>query len=163
MRVTLHSYVSKLAKHVTYIRIRSLPYIKFHVIKTLRTLMNAFIESQCNYYPLIWKFHSRTLNNKISRIQVKALRPVYSDYNSSFTELLNKDGYFTIHQRNVQSLSIEIYKYLHGSSPVILREVFKVDETIPHDLRMPNRLYIRNPKTDTVQKLYLSCLREFGL
>ena len=106
-----------------------------------RTLMKAFIESQFNYCPLIWMLHSRTLNNKINRIHERALRTVYSDYNSSFNEFLDKDGSFTIHQRNVQSLAIEIYKYLHGLAPAILSADFKVNETIPHDLRMCNKLY----------------------
>ena len=105
-----------------------------------RILMKAFIESQFNYYPLIWMLHSRTLNNKINRIHERALRTVYSDYNSSFNEFLDKDGSFTIHQRNVQSLAIEIYKYLHCLSPAILNEDFKVNETIPYDLRMRNEL-----------------------
>ena len=69
--------------------------------------------------------------------------------NSSFYELLDKDGSFTIHQRNVQSLAIEIYKYLHGLTPAILDEVFKVNKIIPYDLRMHNELYARNPKTVT--------------
>ena len=119
----------------------------FMSLEKRRTLMKAFIESQFNYCPLIWMFHSRTLNNKINRIHERVLRTVYSDYNSSFNELLDKDGSFTIHQRNVQGLAIEIYKYLHGLSPAILNEVFKVNETIPYDLRMRNELYARNPKT----------------
>ena len=73
-----------------------------------RTLMKAFIESQFSYCPLIWMLHSRTLNNKINRILERALRTVYSDYNSSFNELLGKDGSFRNHQRNVQSLAIEV-------------------------------------------------------
>ena len=109
--------------------------------------MKAFIESQFNDCPLIWMLLSRTLNNKINRIYETALRTVYSDYNSSFNELLDKDGSFTIHQRNVQSLAIEIYKYLHGLSPAILSEVFKFNETIPYDLRMRNGLDARNSKT----------------
>ena len=48
-------------------------------------------------------------------------------------------------KKNVQNLAIEIYKYLHGLSPAILSEVFKVNETIPYDL-MRNELYARNPK-----------------
>ena len=91
--------------------------------------------------------HSRTLNNKTNHIHERALRTVYSDYNSSFNELLDKDGSFTIHQRNVQSLATEIYKYLHGLSSAILSEVFKVNETIPFDLRMRNELYAGNSKT----------------
>ena len=49
-----------------------------------RTLMKAFIESQFNYCPLIWILRSRTLKNKINHIHERALRTVYSDYNSSF-------------------------------------------------------------------------------
>ena len=74
------------------------------------------------------------------------MRTVYSG-NSSFYELLDKDGSFTIRQRDVQSLAIEIYKYLHGLFPAILSEVFQVNEIIPHDLRMRNELYARNLKT----------------
>ena len=82
-----------------------------------RTLMKAFIESQFHYYPLIWMLHSRTLTNIINRVHERALRTVYSDNNSFFSELLDKDGSFRIHQINVQSLAIEIYKYLHDVSP----------------------------------------------
>ena len=38
----------------------------------------------------------------------KALRLVYSDYSSKFDELLKKDGPFSIHDRNIQTLAIEI-------------------------------------------------------
>ena len=68
------------------------------------------------------------------------MRNVYS-VNLSFYELLDKDGSSTIHQGNVLSLAIEIYKYLHGLSPAILSEVFKVNEIILYDLRMRNELY----------------------
>ena len=33
-----------------------------------RTLIKALIEPQFNYCPLIWMCHSRTMNNKINRI-----------------------------------------------------------------------------------------------
>ena len=73
----------------------------------------------------MWMLDSRTLNNKINRTHERALRTVYLDYNSSFNELLDKDGSFTIHQRNVQSLAIEMYKYLHGLSPAILKKFLR--------------------------------------
>ena len=77
-------------------------------LEKCRTLMKAFIESQFNYCSLIWMLHSRTLNNKINHIHETVLKTVYS----SFNELLDEDSSFSIHQRNVQSLAIEIYKYL---------------------------------------------------
>ena len=44
-----------------------------------KMLLRAFIESQFSYYPLIWIFHSRTLNKKINRLHEKALRIPYGD------------------------------------------------------------------------------------
>ena len=49
-------------------------------------------------------------------------------------------------KKKVQNLAIEIYKYLYGLSPAILSEDFKVNKTIPYDLRIGNELYARNPK-----------------
>jgi len=34
----------------------------------LRIIMRTFVESQFNYCPLIWMFHSRSLNHKINKI-----------------------------------------------------------------------------------------------
>ena len=41
-------------------------------------------------------------------------RIVYKDYKSSFTELLSEDKSFTVHQKIVQRLAIEIYKVKYG-------------------------------------------------
>ena len=41
-----------------------------------RIVMKTFIESQFNYCPLIWMFHSRTINNKINRLHERTLRIV---------------------------------------------------------------------------------------
>ena len=65
-----------------------------------RNLMKAFITSQFSYCPLIWMFHSRSLNNKINRIHERALKLVYQN-NLSFSELLDLDNSVTVHQKNL--------------------------------------------------------------
>ena len=90
-------------------------------------------------------FHSRRMNNKINRIHERAL--VYSDHVSSFDELLKKDRSVSIHHRNIQSLAIELYKFLHGLSPSIMKNVFHFNTNIPYNLRSRSELYSRNPKT----------------
>ena len=72
-------------------------------------LLRAFIESHYNYCPLIWMFHSRTLNSKINQLHEKALRILYGDYKSKFDELLEKAGSFSMHRRNIQRLAIMNY------------------------------------------------------
>ena len=76
-----------------------------------RMVMKAFIKSQFNHCPLIWMFHSKTLNIKINRLHVRALRTVYFYY-KSFCELLEKNKSFSMHHKNIHSLVIEIYKFL---------------------------------------------------
>ena len=110
-----------------------------------RIVMKAFIESQFNHCPLIWMFHSKTLNNKINRLHERALRIVYSDYKSSFCELLKKGKSFSIHHKSIQSLAIEIYKFSHNLSPCIMNNIFKVNQTVPYDLRKRNVLQSRKP------------------
>ena len=61
--------------------------------------------------------HCRTLNNIINKIHERALRIVYNDDHSSFDELLNRNNSFTIHERDVQALAIEMFKVISGLSP----------------------------------------------
>ena len=64
-----------------------------------KVILNLFITAQFNYSLLILMCYSRTLNNKINRIQERALIIVYKDYKSNFQELLERA--FTIHERNI--------------------------------------------------------------
>ena len=50
----------------------------------LRTLVKAFFESQFSYCPLVWMFHSRTLNNRINKLHERVLRLVYEDPQLTF-------------------------------------------------------------------------------
>ena len=93
-----------------------------------RMLFKAFIESQFNYCSLIWMLHSRTMNNKINHLHERSLRIVYSDQSSTFEELLERDKTFSIHHKNVQSLAIEIYKFVNDLSPEIMDSVFNLKQ-----------------------------------
>ena len=75
-----------------------------------KALMKTFVISQFNYFPSVWIFHSRNLNNRINSIHERALRVTYQDYKSTFLQLLQKDDSVTIHQRNFQVLVTEIFR-----------------------------------------------------
>ena len=103
--ITLDSEL-KFEKHITDTCTKASQ--KIHVLSRItsymslnkrRLLMRTFVESQFNYCSLIWMFHSRRLNNKINNVHKKALRIVYSDYKSTFQELLDKDASFSVHHR----------------------------------------------------------------
>ena len=54
--------------------------------------MKAFTASEFSYYASVWMLHSSKLNNRVNKLQEKALRIIYQDYASSFTEHLEKDN-----------------------------------------------------------------------
>ena len=90
----------------------------------LRLIMKAFIESQFNYCPLLWMFHSKIINAKINGLHERALRVVYGDRKSSFEELLKKDKSFTVHEKNIQKLAVEMYKVKNNISPIPVQDLF---------------------------------------
>ena len=89
----------------------------FMSLEKRRLIMKVFVDLQLGYCPLIRMFHNRTLNNRINRIHERALRIVYRDKTSNFTELLQKDNPVTVHQRNLQAQATEVYKVKMGFAP----------------------------------------------
>ena len=73
-------------------------------------------------------FHSKTLNHRINTLHKRALCIVYQDSKSSFEELLAKSESFTIHERNLQTLAIELFKVWHGQSPKIMELVLPLND-----------------------------------
>ena len=86
--------------------------------------MKAFIESQFKYCPLLWMFHRREMNNRINGFHERVLRLVYKGSNLTFEELLEKDKSFTIHEKNLQRLAIDMYKVKYSLCPKPFQELF---------------------------------------
>ena len=129
-KLDFNEHVSSICKQ-TGIKLHALARIsQFMNQHKLKILMKAFIESQFGYCPLIWMFHSRTLNNKINRLHLRALRLVYKDNTSSFQELLTMDNSFTIHHRNLQKLATEMYKVKNNMSPSFMNSMFPLASNI---------------------------------
>ena len=79
-------------------------------------------------------FHSRELNNKISRMHEMFLTFVYSDKTSTFQELLDKDKSVSVYHKNIQVLAREIYKTVNGLAPTIMNSIFEIKD-IEYNLR----------------------------
>ena len=118
----------------------------FMSLEKRRIIMKAFVYSRFEYCPLIWMFHNRILNDKINRIHERALRIVYRDKTSNFTELLQKDNAVTVHKRNLQVLANEIYKVKMGLAPQVVKELFPLS-THAYNLRSTYEFKLENVKT----------------
>ena len=67
--------------------------------------------------------HSRSNNSKIKHLHERCLRIVYQDKQSSYENILVKDGTVSMHLRNVQTLAIEMYKIKNDLSTEILSNI----------------------------------------
>ena len=110
--------------------------------------MNAFITFQFSYAPVVWMFHSRKQNHHINRIHERALRVVYKGHNSSFDEVLEKDNFCKIHDRNLQQLVTEIFKVRMNLASEIMKQLFEIVEG-PYALR--NQLRLKSRKIHSVR------------
>ena len=70
----LKTFVKKQAENNALARL-----VKYMDLAKRRILMNVIFNSQFNCCPTIWMLHSRSLNNKINRLQERCLRMIYND------------------------------------------------------------------------------------
>ena len=85
--------------------------------------------STFTYCPLIWMYCSKTANNLINKIHKYSLRLKYEMEDANLEDLLIKDSSWTIHENNIHTLLIEIYKSLNHVSPPIMQEFFNLKVT----------------------------------
>ena len=72
--------------------------------------------------------NSRTLKNRINNIHHRDLKIAYLDKKSNFEELLQKEKSVSVHMKNLQYLTTEIFKVKNSPCPIIMMEVFHFQE-----------------------------------
>ena len=146
-KLSFENHVSSLCKKASQKLHALTRIVNYMNLSKRKALMKTFVISQFNYCPLVWMFHSRKLNHRISSIHERALRVTYQDYQSTFLQLLQKDNSVTIHQRNLQVLATEIFRAKNNLSPEIMKEVFELKEP-SYNLRSKGNHFVRgNVKT----------------
>ena len=113
-----------------------------------RVLVQSFVFSNFNYCPLVWFFSSSKSVEKIEKVQERALRFLYDDYNSSYAELLVKSEKCTMHVNRLRYLCIEIFKTLKQLNPEFMQTIFET-RTSHRPSRHPNNLKHYRPNQVT--------------
>ena len=125
-RINFDYHISKLCQK-TGKKLHALTRVfKYMNISQCKSIANAFIMSRFSYCPLIWVFHSRAMDHRINRIHEITLRLIYpNQYQIIFKELSEKSKTVSIHQINLQTLAIEIYKVKNNISPEVVNSLFE--------------------------------------
>ena len=69
-------------------------------------------------------FCNRRANNRINKLYERALSLLYDDYETSFSDLLAKDGSYTARHTNIQILLLEMYKIKPNLSESCFKDPF---------------------------------------
>ncbi len=85
--------------------------------KTELKIFYSFIQAKLNYCPLIWINRNRTDMKRIENVQKRALRIVYNDRTSDYSELLNRAKICTIETRWKRQLVTEVCKAMNNLTP----------------------------------------------
>ena len=93
-----------------------------------KLVFNEVIKSYFSCCSLIPMFSSQISNNLINRIHEKSLRTVYNDTISTFQELLQGNRSVSIYQKNIQTLTAEVFKVVNNICPAILKTFFDFSE-----------------------------------
>ena len=72
------------------------------------------IKSQFNYCPLIWIFCTKHSLHRINNIHERCLRLIQQNYIPDYERLLENEKEKSVHQKCIDFLLIEFYKYLNG-------------------------------------------------
>ena len=109
--------------------------------------MNYFFAAQFNYCPLVWTCHYRSVNNKINRLHERCRGTVYSDSETSFEDLLDKERSVSVHVKNIKILVIEMFKVSNKLTVPLMNEIF-VKRNNAYNLRKPSAFV--SPKVHSV-------------
>ena len=69
-------------------------------------------------------FTSRDLNNALNNVHERALELINNDHEKLLNSILTENNLKTIHQKHLEFLAIEIYKFQNGLSPPIMNDIF---------------------------------------
>ena len=88
-------------------------------------IYKSFIRSNFNYCPLVWHFCNKTNTEKLEKLQLRALRIVFNDFNSSYSDLLIKADMPTLHLSCIRNIATETFKCLHQLNPSYLHDLVR--------------------------------------
>ena len=111
-----------------------------------KVIFSSFIKSQCTYCPLIWMFCTKRSLRRINTIHEWCLRLIQQSYISEFDRLLENANEKPVHQKCIEFLLIDVYKYLNGLSPDTMHTTFKLRQNT-YSLRNFHAFESQNPRT----------------
>ena len=104
--------------------------------------------SNFNSCPFVWHFCGQGNNQKLEKIQERALRILFADYDSPYQDLLNKAGTTTLLIQRLRLIALTVFKSLHGLNPPCLNDMF-IHKDMPYSMRDSSLIHQPRCRTTT--------------
>ncbi len=98
-------------------------------------LYKTYMLCHFNFCPLVWHFCSQADTDKLESLQTRALRFVYSDYESDYDILLNRANMPSLELARLRALCTEVFKCVHGIAPEYMCNLFTLRDKSIHNTR----------------------------
>ena len=86
-------------------------------------LFQTFILSNFNFCPVVWHFCGMAELKQIEKVQKRALKIIYNDFNNSYVNLREYANRPLMYVDRLRYIVIEIFKIYHGMSPIYLSDL----------------------------------------
>ena len=103
--------------------------------------------SNFNYCSLTWHFCGEKNTKKIEKIQERALRFIFRDYDSSYESLLIKSQSPSFMVRRLREIALEAFKILNNLYPVYLNDLLTF-KNLPYSFRYTKTVEIPEVRTN---------------
>jgi hypothetical protein len=111
---------------------------------------------------LAWHFCTEKNSKKLEKVQERALRFVYEDYNSSYEELLHKAKVPSLQIRRIRTMALETFKIVNKIAHVCLQNLVS-EKNSKHSLSYVNVLDVSRVKsTHYVKKSFKLAAQHYG-
>ena len=89
-------------------------------------IYKSFIMSNFNHCPIAWHFCNQSSVNKMEKIQLRALRFIYDDFESPLQDLLQKNGVLPLHISRMKLMAMEVFKIVNNIAPSYLHDLISL-------------------------------------
>ena len=123
-KLNFNEHISNICRK-SALQINALRRICKHInIKTRITLFNAFILSNFNYCSLVWHYCSTQNTAKIEKLQGRALRVIFGDYDSNYMDLLSRVNKDLLFVTRLKRLALLVFKCINETGPSFMHDLF---------------------------------------
>ena len=145
-RLNFTEHVSSLCTKAAR-QLNALSRISRYLDETSRAIIyNSFVASNFSHCPLVWHFCGKGNNDKLEKIQERALKIIYRNYSMSYQDLLDMSNSSTLQITRERLIALEVFKCIRNMSPDCLSKMFQIKDKA-YSFRNPIRLV--QPKRNT--------------